>query len=220
MFWALPTASVRVPGSDSGYFVQGNSAMEQERLSISQSRRRKVHSWRIFEVKVILVYPVRGSSLAFSEVRASMRDLIRQTESVVSSSRFDLADLIWRRSSGPLPSVNSEKEYHTGRGLLLMTNIFIGNLDHATTEEQLLELFATYGHVESVTIVKDRDTGQARGLAFVEMADAAEAEAAINALNGMLLNGSPLRVNEARSKKVADLGGRSSGARGHRRHRI
>ena len=50
-----------------------------------------------------------------------------------------------------------------------MTNIYVGNLDFATTEDQLRTLFAAYGAVETVTIVTDRDTGQPRGLAFVEM---------------------------------------------------
>jgi cold-inducible RNA-binding protein len=57
-----------------------------------------------------------------------------------------------------------------------VTNIFIGSLDVNATEEQLRILFATYGAVETVTIVKDRDTGKPRGFAFVEMTEAAEAQ--------------------------------------------
>jgi cold-inducible RNA-binding protein len=56
-----------------------------------------------------------------------------------------------------------------------MTNIYVGNLDFATTEDQLRTLFAAYGAVETVTIVTDRDTGQPRGLAFVEMTSDGEA---------------------------------------------
>ena len=101
-----------------------------------------------------------------------------------------------------------------------MANIFVGNLGPDTTEEQLLELFAAHGAVESVTIVNDRDTGQSRGIAFIEMGQPAEANAAISALNGTILNGGPLRVNEARSKPGEDASQPSSGARDHRRHRI
>ena len=101
-----------------------------------------------------------------------------------------------------------------------MRNIFVGNLDPATTEEQLLNLFAPHGSVESVTIVKDRDTAQPRGFAFVEMKQSEQAQAAVSSLNGTILNGRTLRVNEARSKIVDDGTGRSAGARDHRSHRI
>ena len=100
-----------------------------------------------------------------------------------------------------------------------MMNIFIGNLDLNATEEQLRTLFATHGTVESVTIVKDRDTGQPRGFAFVEMTQAGEAQSAISSLDGTLLNGRALRVNEARPKLVHDPS-RNSGSRDHRSHQI
>jgi RNA recognition motif-containing protein len=79
-------------------------------------------------------------------------------------------------------------------------NIFVGNLDSSVTEEQLRTIFAIYGAVETVTIVTDRDTGEVRGFAFVEMAKAEDAEQAIRSVGGMLLNQRPLRVNEARPK--------------------
>lgn len=100
-----------------------------------------------------------------------------------------------------------------------MTNIFVGNLDFSATEEQLQTLFAAYGAVETVAIVKDRDTGEPRGLAFVEMTRAAEAQAAISSLDGALLNERALRVNEARPKLHRDPA-RESGSRDHRRHQI
>jgi len=75
-----------------------------------------------------------------------------------------------------------------------VTNIFIGNLDSNASEEQLRILFAAYGAVETVTIVKDRDTSEPRGFAFVEMTQAAEAQAAISSLDGALLNERSLRV--------------------------
>ena len=100
-----------------------------------------------------------------------------------------------------------------------MTNIFVGNLDITATEQQLRELFAAHGAVKSVTLVKDRDTGEPRGMAFVEMAQPADAEAAIAALDGNDLNGRPMRVNEARPKVQPD-GARDAGSRDHRRHRM
>jgi cold-inducible RNA-binding protein len=100
-----------------------------------------------------------------------------------------------------------------------MTNIFVGNLDITATEQQLRELFAAHGAVESVTIVKDRDTGEPRGIAFLEMTQATEADAAIAALDGHDLNGRPMRVNEARPKLQRDPTGNSD-IRDHRRHKM
>jgi cold-inducible RNA-binding protein len=88
-----------------------------------------------------------------------------------------------------------------------VTNIFVGNLSYKTTQEELNTLFAQYGGVERVNIVTDRDSGQSRGFAFVEMRDAAEAQAAISHLNGTELNGRVLNVNEARPKPAGEGGG-------------
>ena len=99
-----------------------------------------------------------------------------------------------------------------------MTNVFIGNLDITVTEQQLRELFAPHGTVETITIVKDRDTGEPRGIAFVEMTQATEAQSAISALDGTMLNGRPMTVNEARPKIQPDSA-RDSGSRDHRQHR-
>jgi RNA recognition motif-containing protein len=100
-----------------------------------------------------------------------------------------------------------------------MTNIFVGNLDITVTERQLRELFEAQGTVESVTIVKDRDTGEPRGMAFIEMIQATEAQAAVSALDGTMLNGRPINVNEARQKLQQDPS-RDSGRRDHRQHKI
>lgn len=81
-----------------------------------------------------------------------------------------------------------------------MTNIFVGNLSYQTSQDELHTLFAQYGNVERVNVVTDRDTGQPRGFAFVEMTDAREAETAIAQLNGSELRGRALNVNEARPK--------------------
>ena len=93
-----------------------------------------------------------------------------------------------------------------------MKNIFVGNMDFAVTEEQLRTAFATYGQVDKVTIVTDRDSGQPRGFAFVEMANDNEAQQAIAGLNGSQLGGRNLNVNEARPK--VDRGGGDRGGGG------
>jgi RNA recognition motif-containing protein len=100
-----------------------------------------------------------------------------------------------------------------------VTNVFVGNLDITVTEQQLRELFAAPGAVETITIVKDRDTGEPRGIAFAEMTQATEAQAAISALDGTMLNGRPMNVNEPRPKLHRDPI-QDSDRRDHRRHRI
>ena len=101
-----------------------------------------------------------------------------------------------------------------------MTNVFVGNLDFHTTEVELRAAFAAYGTVQTVTIVMDRDTGQSRGFAFVEMAIAEQAEKAIRALDGTLLQERAIRVNEARPKPYEQRGKNSLRGRDRRRHRI
>jgi len=81
-----------------------------------------------------------------------------------------------------------------------LKNIFVGNLDFGATEESIRSLFQQYGAIERINVVTDRDTGRPRGFAFVEMTDAAEADRAIEALNGTDLGGRSLNVNEARPK--------------------
>ena len=81
-----------------------------------------------------------------------------------------------------------------------MKNIFVGNLDFGATEESVRSLFQQYGAIERINLVTDRDTGRPRGFAFVEMTDAAEADRAIEALNGTELGGRALNINEARPK--------------------
>lgn len=88
-----------------------------------------------------------------------------------------------------------------------MKNIYIGNLDYTTTEDQLRTLFLPHGAVETATVVKDRDTGQPRGFAFLEMTNDEEADKAIHALNGTVLGSRTLTVNEARSKPARSRGG-------------
>ena len=95
-----------------------------------------------------------------------------------------------------------------------MTNIFVGNLSYQTTQEDLHAAFAQYGNVERVNIVTDRDTGQPRGFAFVEMTEKRDAETAIAQLNGAEMNGRAINVNEARPKPAGGGGGGFGGGRG------
>jgi RNA recognition motif-containing protein len=93
-----------------------------------------------------------------------------------------------------------------------VANIFVGNLSYQTVQEDLHAAFGQYGNVERVNIVTDRDTGQPRGFAFVEMSDQSAAETAIAQLNGAELNGRAMNVSEARPKPAG--GGGGGGGRG------
>ena len=88
-----------------------------------------------------------------------------------------------------------------------MTNIFVGNLSFNTSESSVRSLFEAYGPVDRVSVVTDRDTGQARGFGFVEMSGSEEANRAIAELNGRELDGRALNVNEARPKAERSGGG-------------
>lgn len=101
-----------------------------------------------------------------------------------------------------------------------MKNIFVGNLSFGVTENSLRSLFEAYGQVDRVSIVTDRDTGRSKGFGFVEMANDAEGDRAINALNGHELEGRNLTINEARPKSESGGGGgyRSRGGGGQRQN--
>jgi cold-inducible RNA-binding protein len=92
-----------------------------------------------------------------------------------------------------------------------MVNIFVGNLSYQTNQDELHAAFAQYGAVERVNIVTDRDTGQPRGFAFVEMTERRDADTAISQLNGAELNGRAMNVNEARPKPAGGGGGYGGG---------
>jgi RNA recognition motif-containing protein len=95
-----------------------------------------------------------------------------------------------------------------------MTNISVGNLSYQTTQDDLHATFSQFGSVERVNILTDRDSGQPRGFAFVEMMEVNEAQKAISELNGAELHGRALNVNEARPKRAAEGGcGGFGGAR-------
>ena len=84
--------------------------------------------------------------------------------------------------------------------------IYVGNLSFQTTESDITQAFSSFGPVESATIITDRDTGRSKGFGFVEMAEQADADKAINALNGTDLGGRNLTVNEARPMVKRDSG--------------
>jgi RNA recognition motif-containing protein len=92
-------------------------------------------------------------------------------------------------------------------------NIYVGNLSYETTEEELREEFAAFGDVTSVNIIKDKYSGQSKGFAFVEMPLLSAGQAAINGLNGKMLNNRQLSVSGARPRSDS-RGGGSYGGRG------
>ena len=79
-------------------------------------------------------------------------------------------------------------------------NLFVGNLSYQATEAEIKEAFEAYGQVDDVRIITDRYTNESRGFGFVEMANDAEARAAIEGMDGKDVSGRPLRVNEARPR--------------------
>jgi cold-inducible RNA-binding protein len=96
--------------------------------------------------------------------------------------------------------------------------IYVGNLSFQTTESDINQAFSGFGAVESVSIITDRDTGRSKGFGFVEMADSADADKAISALNGTQLDGRNLTVNEARPMVKRDGGGYGGNNRGRNRY--
>jgi RNA recognition motif-containing protein len=95
--------------------------------------------------------------------------------------------------------------------LYMSTKLYVGNLAFQTTSQELQELFATAGTVESASVVEDRDTGRSRGFAFVEMSTKEEAVAAIEQLNGKEVGGRALKVNEAKPRENRVGGNRGFG---------
>ena len=92
--------------------------------------------------------------------------------------------------------------------------LYVGNLAFSTSSQDLQELFATAGTVESASVVEDRDTGRSRGFGFVEMSSKEEGEAAIAQFNGKEVNGRSLTVNEAKPRENRGGGGGGRGGYG------
>ena len=94
-------------------------------------------------------------------------------------------------------------------------NIYVGNISWGASEADLESAFGEYGAVDSATIIKDHETGRSRGFGFVEMPDDSEGQSAIDALNGFMLDGRPLKVNQARPREQS--GGNRYSSGGNRR---
>lgn len=89
--------------------------------------------------------------------------------------------------------------------------LYVGNLPYSATEQSLRDAFAASGTVDSVSLITDRDTGQSKGFAFVEMASDREAQAATEAMNGKMLDGRQIKVNEAKPREKGGGGGNRGG---------
>ena len=94
-------------------------------------------------------------------------------------------------------------------------DIYCGNLAYATTDEGLKAAFAAYGEVTSARVVTDRSTGRSKGFGFVEMPNQEEAQKAVDALNGQVLDGRPIRVNESNPKPREERDRRGGGRGGY-----
>lgn len=92
-------------------------------------------------------------------------------------------------------------------GLAMETKLYVGNLSYGTTEEDLRALFSQAGPVANVELIKDRDTGNSKGFAFVQMSTQADAEKAITMLNGNLLDNRAIKVNIAKPREERPRGG-------------
>ncbi len=100
-----------------------------------------------------------------------------------------------------------------------MTSIYVGNLAHQATEDELQQAFGEFGTVSTVNIIKDRETGRSRGFAFVEMPDNGEATEAIKQMNLKEISGRAITVNEARPKTDRPRRGGGGGGGGGGRSR-
>src|SRR5205085_8257237 len=97
---------------------------------------------------------------------------------------------------------------------LMGKKLYVGNLPYSVTDGDLQSMFEAYGSVQSAQVIMDRDTGRSKGFGFVEMGSDAEAQAAIDGLNGKDNGGRSLTVNEARPKEGGGGGGGGRGGYG------
>ncbi len=92
--------------------------------------------------------------------------------------------------------------------------LYVGNLSYNVTEEQLRGMFAPYGSVQTAQVIMDRDTGRSKGFGFIELGSDQEAQAAIAGMNGQMIDGRSLTVNEAKPKEDRPRGGGGGGGGG------
>jgi RNA recognition motif-containing protein len=95
--------------------------------------------------------------------------------------------------------------------------LYVGNLPYSATEQELTDKFSASGTVESAKLITDRDTGRSKGFGFIEMGTDAEAQAAIESLNGTDYEGRPMKVNEAKPQQKRTGGGGRGGYGGGNR---
>jgi RNA recognition motif-containing protein len=101
----------------------------------------------------------------------------------------------------------------------MSNRLYVGNLSYGATNDTLRQAFEGFGTVTDVHVVSDRTTGQSRGFGFVTMSTAAEAQNAMQSMNGASLDGRSLRVNEAEERAARPGGGGGGGGGGERRNR-
>ncbi|MFO0803376.1 MAG: RNA-binding protein [Gemmataceae bacterium] len=100
----------------------------------------------------------------------------------------------------------------------MSNKLYVGNLSFGVTQGQLQDMFSPYGTVQSAQLISDRDTGRSKGFGFVEMSTDKEAESAINGMNGQMVDGRALTVNEAKPKEARPrTGGYGGGGGSYRR---
>lgn len=99
------------------------------------------------------------------------------------------------------------------------TKVYVGNLSYNSTEDDLRTLFAQAGTVESVDLIKDRDSGRSKGFGFIVMGNQSEMENAIQMFNGFNLDDRELKVNIARPREERSRGGYGGGQQGGRKHK-
>jgi len=101
----------------------------------------------------------------------------------------------------------------------LSNKLYVGNLSYNTGDQDLRDAFSPYGNVQSASVVIDRDSGQSRGFGFVEYGSSAEAQQAVEAMNGMMVDGRNLNVNIARPREEGGRGGGGGGGGGRPQRR-
>lgn len=97
-------------------------------------------------------------------------------------------------------------------------NLYVGNLPYSATETSLREAFSASGTVDTVNLISDRETGQSKGFGFIEMSSNAEAQAAIQAMNGVTMDGRQIKVSEAKPRASGNGGRRDNAGGAGRRY--
>jgi RNA recognition motif-containing protein len=146
--------------------------------------------------------------VAFFEKRRLIVDLYLNEMLLVSRPRIV-------SEGGGVEILSDGKRNNSRKGVWNM-KIYVGNLSHDVTEEELKQEFMAFGEVTSASIVTDRYTGQPRGFAFVEMAKVSEGQAAVKGLNGKTLKDQTVKVDEARPRADTRGGGFGGGGRQRR----